>query len=92
MSEAGSPSSAAEQGLGYIFQPRFALLRILALPEDCVVYIERNDDVEFVAAGRPTGRTANSQARYDAGTREGVGSAPRPAASAIISKERSLVG
>ncbi len=50
MSETGSPFSAAEQGLGYIFQPRFALLRILALPEDCVVYIERNDDVEFEAA------------------------------------------
>lgn len=50
MSETGSPFSAAEQGLGYIFQPRFALLKVLALPEDCVVYIERNDDVEFVAA------------------------------------------
>jgi hypothetical protein len=50
MSETGTPFSAAEQGLGYIFQPRFALLRILALPEDCVVYIERNDDVEFAAA------------------------------------------
>ncbi|UPK36926.1 hypothetical protein IVB18_06260 [Bradyrhizobium sp. 186] len=50
MSETGSPFSAAEQGLGYIFQPRFALLRILALPEDRVVYIERNDDVEFVEA------------------------------------------
>jgi hypothetical protein len=48
MSDVGSDFSAAEQGLGYIFQPRFALLRILALPEDCVVYIERNDDVEFV--------------------------------------------
>jgi len=49
MPESGSPFSAAEQGLGYIFQPRFALLRVLELPEDCVVYIERNDDVEFVA-------------------------------------------
>lgn len=48
MSETSSPFSAAEQGLGYIYQPRFALLRALALPEDCVVYIERNDDVEFV--------------------------------------------
>lgn len=48
MSETGSPFSAAEQGLGYIFQPRFALLKVLALPEDCVVYIARNDDVEFV--------------------------------------------
>ena len=48
MSEIGSQFSAAEQGLGYIFQPRFALLNVLALPEDCVVYFERNDDVEFV--------------------------------------------
>jgi hypothetical protein len=49
MAESSSPFSAAEQGLGYIFQPRFALLRLLELPEECVVYIERNDDVEFVS-------------------------------------------
>jgi hypothetical protein len=41
--------SAAEQGLGYIFQSRFALLKVLDLPEDGLVYIERNDDVEFVS-------------------------------------------
>ena len=43
-----SAFSAAEQGLGYIFQSRFALLKVLDLPEDGLVYIERNDDVEFV--------------------------------------------
>lgn len=48
MPETKSLFSAAEQGLGYIFQPRFALLKVLELSEDCVVYIERNDDIEFV--------------------------------------------
>jgi len=43
-----SKFSAAEQGLGYIFQPRLALLQALDYPEDCLVFIERNDDVEFV--------------------------------------------
>lgn len=40
--------SAAEPGLGYIYQARFALLRALDLSEDASIYIERNDDVEFV--------------------------------------------
>lgn len=48
MTDSTSQFSAAEQGLGYIFQPRFALLQALDFPEDCFVYIERNDDVEFV--------------------------------------------
>lgn len=50
MSGAASQFSAAEPGLGYIFQSRYALLRMFELPEDGEVYIERNDDVEFVAA------------------------------------------
>lgn len=50
-----SQFSAAEPGLGYIYQSRYALLRMFDLPEDCEVYIERNDDVEFVLAdGRAT--------------------------------------
>lgn len=40
--------SAAEQGLGYIYQPRFALLKILSLPEDTALLIEKEDDIEFV--------------------------------------------
>ncbi|SDG45220.1 hypothetical protein SAMN05216338_1001353 [Bradyrhizobium sp. Rc2d] len=48
MGESGSPFSAAEQGLGYIFQPRFALLKILELPESSAVFLEKEDDVEFV--------------------------------------------
>lgn len=40
--------SAAEQAVGYIFQPRIALLQALNFHEDCLLYIERNDDVEFV--------------------------------------------
>lgn len=48
MSGSTSLFSAAEPGLGYMFQSRYALLRMFDLPEDGEVYIERNDDVEFV--------------------------------------------
>ncbi len=40
--------SASEQGLGYIYQPRFALLRLLELPENTAVFIEKDDDLDFV--------------------------------------------
>ncbi len=40
--------SAAEQGLGYIYQPRFALLRLLQLPESTSILMEKDDDLEFV--------------------------------------------
>ena len=40
--------SAAEQGLGYIYQPRFALLRLLQLPESTSILIEKDDDLDFV--------------------------------------------
>ena len=49
-----SAFSAAEQGLGYIYQARLALLKVLDLPEDGAVFIERNDDVEFVLADQRT--------------------------------------
>lgn len=39
--------SAAEHGLGYIYQPRFALLKILQLPEEFSILIEMEDDIEF---------------------------------------------
>jgi hypothetical protein len=52
MVDSRSAFSAAEQALGYIFQSRFALLKVLDLPEDGVVFIERNDDVEFVATDK----------------------------------------
>jgi hypothetical protein len=45
----GSVFSAAEQGLGYTYQYRFALLKALELPEDCSIHVERHDDVEFVS-------------------------------------------
>ncbi|HEV2172278.1 MAG TPA: ABC-three component system protein [Nitrospira sp.] len=51
MSLSGGSFSAAEQGLGYIYQGRFALLRILELPENTGVLIEKNDDVEFISEG-----------------------------------------
>ncbi len=45
--------SASEQGLGYLYQPRFALLQMMALPEETSVLIEKDDDLEFVdTAGR----------------------------------------
>lgn len=40
--------SAGEQGLGYIYQARLALLNLLQLPEDTAVYLEKDDDLDFV--------------------------------------------
>lgn len=40
--------SAGEQGLGYIYQARLALLHLLQLPEDTAVFLEKDDDLEFV--------------------------------------------
>ncbi len=40
--------AAGEQGLGYIYQPRFALLRLMQLPEDTSVLIEKDDDLDFI--------------------------------------------
>ncbi len=45
-----SPFSAAAQGLGYFFQYRFSLLRALELPDGGKLFLERNDDIEHVAA------------------------------------------
>lgn len=39
--------SAAEQALGYLYQPRYALLQILRLPENTVCFIEKDDDIDF---------------------------------------------
>lgn len=40
--------SASEQGLGYIYQPRLALLRLLGMPENSAVLLEKDDDLDFV--------------------------------------------
>lgn len=40
--------SAGEQGLGYIYQARLALLHLLQLPEDTAVFLEKDDDLDFV--------------------------------------------
>lgn len=40
--------SAKEQGLGYIYQARLALLRLLELQENTSVFIEKDDDLDFV--------------------------------------------
>ncbi|NNH39587.1 ABC-three component system protein [Acinetobacter terrae] len=40
--------SAGEQGLGYIYQPRFALLQLLKLPENTSFLIEKDDDLDFL--------------------------------------------
>jgi hypothetical protein len=43
--------AAGKQGLGYLYQPRFALLQLLQLPEETSVFIEKDDDLDFVDAG-----------------------------------------
>ena len=43
--------SAGEQGLGYLYQPRFALLQLLQLPEEISVFVEKDDDLDFVDVG-----------------------------------------
>lgn len=40
--------AAGEQSLGYIYQARLALLRLLELPEDTAVFLEKDDDLDFV--------------------------------------------
>ena len=40
--------SAGEQALGYIYQGRLALLHLLQLPEDTAVFLEKDDDLDFV--------------------------------------------
>ena len=40
--------SAGEQGLGYIYQARLALLHLLQLPENIAVSLEKDDDLDFV--------------------------------------------
>ena len=40
--------SAGEQGLGYIYQARLALLHLLQLPEDTAVLLEKDDDLDFI--------------------------------------------
>ncbi|MCU0950396.1 MAG: hypothetical protein MUC68_04900 [Burkholderiaceae bacterium] len=40
--------SAGEQGLGYIYQARLALLHLLRLPEDAAVFLEKDDDLDFI--------------------------------------------
>ena len=41
--------AAGEQGLGYIYQPRFGLLKLLQLPESTSILIEKDDDLDFIA-------------------------------------------
>ncbi|KAA0696106.1 hypothetical protein DT594_01730 [Halopseudomonas laoshanensis] len=40
--------SAGEQGLGYIYQARLALLHLLQLPEDTSIFLEKDDDLDFI--------------------------------------------
>jgi len=42
--------SAGEQGLGYIYQARLALLYLLQLPESTTIFLEKDDDLDFVDA------------------------------------------
>ena len=40
--------SAGEQALGYIYQARLALLQLLQLPEDTSIFLEKDDDLDFI--------------------------------------------
>lgn len=40
--------SAGEQGLGYIYQARLALLHLLQLSEDTAAFLEKDDDLDFI--------------------------------------------
>lgn len=40
--------SAGEQGLGYIYQARLALLQLLQFQEDTSLYLEKDDDLDFI--------------------------------------------
>ena len=40
--------SAGEQGLGYIYQVRLALLHLLQLPENTAIFLEKDDDLDFI--------------------------------------------
>lgn len=40
--------SAGEQGLGYVYQARLALLQLLQLPEDTANLLEKDDDLDFI--------------------------------------------
>ncbi len=44
--------AAGEQGLGYIYQARLALLHLLQLPEDTAVCFEKDDDLDFLDSDR----------------------------------------
>ncbi|KVK92782.1 hypothetical protein WJ47_07605 [Burkholderia ubonensis] len=43
--------SAGEQGLGYIYQARLALLQLLQFPEDTAIFLEKDDDLDFIDGG-----------------------------------------
>ena len=40
--------SAGEQGLGYIYQTRLALLHLLQMPENTAIFLEKYDDLDFI--------------------------------------------
>lgn len=42
--------SASEPALGYFYQPRYALLQLLRLPEETLCFIEKDDDIDFTDA------------------------------------------
>jgi len=64
--------SASEQGLGYLYPPRFALLQMLQLPEEVSGLVEKDDDLEFMdVGGRLNGCYQNSRWTRSEGTRTG---------------------
>ncbi|MEM8575710.1 MAG: ABC-three component system protein [Pseudomonadota bacterium] len=52
MGDEGDKYGASAAALGYAFQPRLALQRLLEAPEDASLFLERGDDIEMVRGGR----------------------------------------
>jgi len=57
--------SAGEQGLGYIYQARLALLHLLQLSEDTAVFLEKDDDLDFIDGdgGKSRGLATSNEGR-----------------------------
>ena len=53
MGDEGNKYAASAAALGYAFQPRLALQRLLEASEDASLFLEKGDDIEMVRGGRP---------------------------------------
>ena len=59
----GDAYNASRQYLGYLYQARFALLKLFSLPEDNYLLIEKEDDISF---GETNGRRTLASLKHKA--------------------------